>query len=203
MSPSKQIQYIKDHAFDTPLKRIAKIIGRSPCFVQAEMKRQGIVVPQEIRDGFRRDSLIKKGTPAWNKGVAQSKWMDPATIEKIKKTRFKKGHLPHNTKADFDLSLRTDVKGYQYYYIRVKQAKWVLYHRWLWEQVHGTIPKGCNIQFKDHNSLNCTIENLYMIRKKDQHIINMKGGARIPYELQETVLLINKLKMQIHEKQNH
>lgn len=43
------------------------------------------------------------------------------------------------------------------------------WHReWLWEQAHGPIPKGYNVQFKDGNSLNCTMDNLYLISKAKQ-----------------------------------
>lgn len=41
-------------------------------------------------------------------------------------------------------------------------------HRWLWEQAHGAIPKGYNVQFKDGDTLNCVLDNLYLISRKKQ-----------------------------------
>ncbi len=102
---------------------------------------------------------FEKGHIPWNKGL---KGFRPS-----KKTEFKAGHLPANTKYNGCLSLRKKDNGEKYYYIRISQAKWVLYQRHLWEQKHGSIPEGMLIAFKDRNSLNCKLENLEMISKID------------------------------------
>ena len=203
MDTIDQSNYIKEKAMTTPLKRIAKEIGRSATFVKSEMIRQGIVVPKEIREQFRSNSYFKKGKKPWNKGKPINEWMSEEAIEKSKKNRFKKGEIPHNTKSDFETSIRTDNKGYRYYHIRVKKSKWLLYHRWLWSQINGEIPPGHNIQFIDGNTLNCTIDNLYMTNRKNQLIINKRGGNKIPHYLKKTILLITQLNKQINEKQNY
>ena len=100
---------------------------------------------------------FEKGCIPWNKGL---KGFRPS-----KRTEFKTGHLPANTKYNGCLSLRKKDNGEKYYYIRISQAKWVLYQRYLWEQKHGSIPKGMLIAFKDNNSLNCVFENLEMISR--------------------------------------
>ena len=100
---------------------------------------------------------FEKGHIPWNKGI---KGFRPS-----KRTEFKAGHLPANTKYDGYLSLRKKDNGEKYYYIRISQAKWVLYQRYLWEQKYGKIPKGMLIAFKDNNSLNCVLKNLEMISR--------------------------------------
>ena len=101
--------------------------------------------------------FIKNHIP-WNKGV---KGFRPS-----KETEFKAGHLPANTKYNGCISLRSKSKtNEKYYYIRISQANWVLYQRYLWEQKHGSIPKGLLIIFKDKDSLNCELENLEMISR--------------------------------------
>lgn len=40
-------------------------------------------------------------------------------------------------------------------------------HRWVWECVHGKIPKGLQIHHKDHNKSNNTIENLQIVYPKE------------------------------------
>jgi len=71
-----------------------------------------------------------------------------ATYEKVKHTFFKKGHLPHNTLTDYTEVIRNE-KGTTYIYIKIPGArKAIPKHRYLWEQAHGTIPKGYNIIFK-------------------------------------------------------
>jgi len=80
-------------------------------------------------------------------------------------TEFKKGNLPANTKYNGCISLRKKQNGERYYYIRISKAKWVPYHRHLWEQKNGKIPGEMLIIFKDKNSLNCKLENLKMVSK--------------------------------------
>ncbi len=106
---------------------------------------------------------FEKGHIPWNKGIKG--------LHHSPSTEFKAGHLPANTKYNGYLSLRKkSKKDEKYYYIRISQAKWVLYQRYLWEQKYGVIPEGMLIAFKDGDSLNCKIENLEMISK----IENMK-----------------------------
>jgi len=102
---------------------------------------------------------FEKGHIPWNKNIKG--------LHHSPGTEFKKRHLPANTKYDGCLSLRKKQNGERYYYIRISQAKWVLYQRYLWEQKYGSIPKGMIIIFKDKNPLNCTIENLEMISRAE------------------------------------
>lgn len=199
MTRDAQVQYIKDNYLSIPAKRMAKQIGRSGCFVFGIMKKHNLIVPDDTKIRFRNTGA---GREPFNKGLKQSDYLTPEQIEKSKATRFSKGHTPHNTKKDLDLSIR-NTKGYPYYWIRIKLAKWELLHRYIWKKYHGDIPPGHNVQFKDGNSLNCEIDNLYLIHRKSQAIINKTGGKSIPQELHNTILLINQLKIQINEKQDH
>lgn len=164
------------------------------------MERQNINVPQKIRDQFRKQSQLKKGNIPFNKGVPIDQWMSKDKIENSKATRFKKGDKIYNEKSDFELSLRSVNSGYPYYYIRLKKAKWTLYHRWLWEFAYGKIPSGYNVQFKDGNSLNVTLSNLFLISKKDQSVINKNGGKSLPIDFHNTVLLIQEIKNKLKSK---
>lgn len=202
MTIDQQKKYIADHAMNTPLKRIASVIGRSSTFVKSEMERQGIQVPQNVRDKFRKESMFKKGCKAWNKGQSQELWMTHKGIKESLKTRFKKGNTPHNTKHDLAISLREEKDGYKYYWIRLSLSKWDLLHRYIWRVHYGDIPPGYNIQFKDNNSLNVNIENLYMVNRSEQFVENINGGKKLPFELKKTLALIFRLKNRINEKQN-
>ena len=148
-----EIDFIKKNAYTIPLKRIARILGRSQTYVRAVMDRQGIVVPQHIRDQWKRENQFKPGDEPANKGLKQDQYMTAEAIENTKKTRYQKGNIPHNTRCDYEVSLRTSGNKYKYYYIRLSKSKWVLLHRWLWQQMYGDIPSGHNVQFKDGNSL--------------------------------------------------
>lgn len=145
-----------------------------------------------------RKFLIKKGSIPKNKGKRQAEYMSADAIEKTKATRFAKGHLPHNTRHDYALSDRKDKTGRIYRYIRIGPAKWIPYHRYIWEQSYGEIPKGYNVQFKDRNTLNCTIENLYLISKADQLKNENSLHARYPEEVRKLIQLKGALNRQIN-----
>ena len=123
-------------------------------------------------DHGSRKFQFKKGHIPQNKGKKQAEYMSDEVIARTAKTRFKKGHLPKNTLYDGAIRQRKDKSGHTYLHLRIAKAKWVLYHRHIWEEAHGTIPKGYNIQFKDKNSLNCTLDNLYMVSRNKQMIEN-------------------------------
>ena len=50
---------------------------------------------------------------------------------------------------------------------RCFRENWKLKHRYIWEQTYGPIPKGYCILFLDGNTLNCDINNLYLVTKKE------------------------------------
>lgn len=117
--------------------------------------------------------------------------------EKCKVTFFKIGHEPHNTK--YDGYERLDSKD-GYIQVRINKGKFVLKHRYIWEQHNGPIPKGNIIIFKDSNKYNLSIDNLQMITTKE----NMERNrvTKYPLELQHLIKLNNKLKTKLHEKQD-
>lgn len=123
---------------------------------------------------------FKKGHIPANKGRKQKEYMSKEAIERTKATRFKKGQLPKNTLHDYAITERKDKNGRIYKYIRIGLAKWVPYHRYLWEQHNGPIPKGHNIQFRDGNTLNCEIDNLYMISRSKQMKEENSGSKNLP-----------------------
>jgi hypothetical protein len=146
-----------------------------------------------------RKFLIKKGTSPPNKGKKQAEYMTAEAIERTKATRFTKGHLPKNTLQDHAITERKDKSGRTYKYIRIGLSKWVPYHRYLWEQKYGHIPPCHNIQFIDGNSLNCTIENLYMISRAEQLKNENSFYVRYPEEVKKLIQLKGVLKRQINK----
>lgn len=74
------------------------------------------------------------------------------------KGEFKNGNEPHNTLYDGAVRKRSN----NYYYIRIASGKWKAWHRHLYEQFFGAIPKNKVVSFADGNSLNCTITNLVL-----------------------------------------
>lgn len=183
------VNTIYNKAFSLGLKKDAEFL-QSP--------ESGRLVKGSTRLEGIRYQFQKGHTPA-NKGKKQSEYMNREQIEKTKSTRFQKGHLPHNTRQDHAMSDRRDKSGRVYRYIRIGLSKWKPYHRYLWEKSNGEIPKGYNVQFKDGNTLNCTIENLYLISRAEQLKKENSLHARYPEEIQKLIQLKGALNRQINK----
>jgi len=161
--PEEHIDFVRKHMNEMSSGRIADALGKDKSYVKNilhDLRAQGIRISKEARDRFSRESRFKKGHIPFNKGMKGIR-MSPHS-------EFKKGHIPVNTLHDGAIRLRTKKNGSEkYYFIRVAKMKWVLYHRYLWEKHHGSIPKGMQVAFKDGNSLNCSIENLEIITRAE------------------------------------
>lgn len=147
--------------------------------------------------GFSKRTQYKKGMTPWNKGKHFSAGGNSL------KTRFKKGMLPHNTMKDGDITLRTDSKTKrQYYYIRIRKARWKELHVYNWEKKNGKVPKGKVLRFIDGNTLNPEVSNLKLIDRADNMRLNTIH--RFPEEVVKTIRTLGKLKRKIkqYEKQD-
>lgn len=163
-------------------------LKKSKQFRQTELKRQG----ERLRTVGIRSQYPKGHIPA-NKGQK----MPEHVYEKCKATMFKKGQNPHNIRPEGHE--RINVEGYVE--IRIRKSKYVLKHRWLWEQKNGKIPEGMIVVFKDRNPKNITIQNLELISKKENMLRNTIH--RFPKELTETIRIVNKIKRTIHAKEQN
>lgn len=186
-------------------KEIAGVLGRSISSIYCKAQQLGLeCTPEKIR----RSGLMScnhpnnvaarftKGHVSHNKG----KKMPPEVYSKVARTMFKKGHSPVNHR---DVrSERVNVDGY----IEIKVAepnRWRLKHRVIWEQVNGAIPRGHNVQFKNHNPLDCRIENLYLISREDQMAKENSFYAKYPKDLQEIIHLKGVVNRAIHKAERN
>ena len=158
-----------------------------------KLRRMGEITashPNSIASRYHKGSVPK------NKGVKVS----PETYAKMQPTMFKKGHASHNHREVG--SERVNVDGY----IEIKVAepnKWGLKHRVIWEQANGAIPPGYNIQFKNHNPLDCRLENLYIISQAVQMKTQNAMYAKYPEELQSVMRLKGAVKRAINKAQKN
>lgn len=171
----KERRYILKNYLTVPMKRMAKILGRSDVFVRSEIKRLGLVIPKEVIEKHIAEARIKKGHIPPNKGKRQKDYLSQDALKRMSQTWFKKGHLPHNAvgKKDGDITIRTDKRtGRQYKYIRLSLGVWYPYHQYLWEKKYGKQPKKHVLRFKDGNNLNCKLSNLQLISMKENRVKN-------------------------------
>lgn len=199
------IQYLILNYSNTTNAILAKYIGCSIHSVENKGMELGLKKDKNFISEIARDRTsnpshpihlykFRKGHIPVNKGIKQEKYMSKKGIERSSVTRFKKGVLPKNTKPVGYESVR----GCRYIWVKIAEPNvFKEKHRVIWEQHNGKPPKGFNVQFKDGNPLNCTIENLYLISRKDQLNKENSMRAKYPEEVQKAIRLQGKLIKQI------
>lgn len=129
-----------------------------------------------------RNGRFVKGQPSWNKGLELS--------GKYNFNGFKKGNTPHNLKPVGYERLTED----GYIEVRVSSGGFVLKQRLVWEQVHGPIPKGMVVMFKNTDKQDCRIENLMLASRAEVAILNKTLKDVVTPETNETCILLAKIK---------
>jgi len=139
-----------------------------------------------LRMGLKtgRTGQLQKGHSTWNKG--KSGYMGANA------TSFKKGQLPHNTRPDGSERICSK-DGYTL--IKVN-GKFILKHRWIWEQHHGKIPKGYNVVFKDRDKTNFDIDNLILMSYAEMGVMNIKYSRYASAENNLSLLLMSKIRVE-------
>lgn len=196
-SDAKTDRILRRHYLTVAPQQIADMVGRSETFVKTRLRQLGLIIPREIIEKRKADSRIQTGQQPFNKGRKQSEYMTRKAIARTKKTRFKKGQLPKNTKADGVITLRTDNRGIQYKWIRVSLAKWMPLHRHIWEAANGPIPKGKKLVFKDGDTMNCDLSNLELLSAGD--LMKRNSIHNYPEPIARTVQLRGALNRQINK----
>lgn len=144
---------------------------------------------------------FEKGHKSWNKGLRIL--VNPKCLA----TCFKKGHKNKNelpvwsevlTKDGYISIKVTDIyKG-----VKSRHKNWQLKHRYIWEQAHGKIPKGYVITFLDQNRLNCSLDNLTLIKNEESLYLNRKHLLTDNADINATQIKIVQLKTKIKEIEN-
>ena len=140
---------------------------------------------------FENHGRFEKGHVSANKG----KKMPAAVYEKSKHTMFKKGHQPANRREVG--SERINVEGY----IEIKVAepsRWQLKHRVIYENYHNVKLKSTDVViFLDGDKQNFGIENLALIDRGINLIMNHEGMRFADAEITRTEVNIARLKKAI------
>ena len=140
---------------------------------------------------FENHGKFEKGHVPANKG----KKMSAEVYEKSKHTMFKKGHQPANRREVG--SERINVEGY----IEIKVAepsRWQLKHRVIYENYHNVKLKSTDVViFLDGDKQNFGIENLALIDRGINLIMNHEGMRFADAEITRTEVNIAKLKKAI------
>ena len=88
-------------------------------------------------------------------------------------------------------------------YARVKIAdpdKWQYLHSYIWEKENGPVPEGHVVIFADGNKANLRLDNLMVITKAEQAIINRFKLSGKSLAITKVGLLVAKMRRKINEK---
>lgn len=184
-------------------KVIAAMLGRSLTTVYQRAQILGLgktpeyfASPAAGRTNGRQGigSRFVKGQVSWNKGTHYTAGGRSA------ETRFPKGHMPHNWKPVG--TTRINSEGYMD--IKVTDMRrgaldWVAIHRLNWIAVHGPIPKGYMLRFKDRNPRNTLVENLELVTRADH--MRQNSYHRYPQPIPRLIQLRGALTRQINKRE--
>lgn len=159
------------------------------------------------RNGYHtgRTGCFKKGNAPFNKGVKG--WSAPGSVA----TQFKVGGLPANTVpvGTYRMSTpRTKTKrcgkSYDvppYWRVKVAENEWRFLHQLIWQDRHGSIPRGGVIIFLDGNTLNCAPDNLVCVSRGELAVLNRHSGfADAPVDVRSSIVARVKLQQAIHDR---
>lgn len=188
----------------TPSALLAQALERPVGQIYAKAGSMGLAKSAEFQSsdasgrlvrGGRRgmDTRFKKGIVPWNKGTPFVAGGNSAT------TRFKPGQI--GTRWVPIGSERINADGYRDRKVQDTgkcNVDWKAVHRLEWEHVHGPIPAGHVVAFKDGNKLNADIGNLEL-RTRQQHM-QLNTIARFPPELRSAMHLVAKVERKVRER---
>lgn len=142
---------------------------------------------------------FQKGHVPANKGLRRPGW-GPG---RMKATQFKPGTLHGAAAHNWKPVGSTRINSEGYLDIKIDDLKkgalaWVAVHRLNWIAVHGPIPKGYFVRFRDGNPRNPLVENLELVDRATHLARNWHD--RYPLELRQITQLRGAITRQINKR---
>ena len=155
---------------ERPTAELAEWLHRSLLSVKCRANKLGLRKSPEFADKQKRTNQFKPGHVPFNKGRKRIYWATPEGEARMQRGMFKPGECRDDNPRKLPIGHeRLYADGYVW--IITPHGR-MQKHRWVWMQANGPIPKGYCIQFKDGNRLNCSLDNLYIIHRSKQYVIN-------------------------------
>lgn len=203
---------------DEPTATIAAAVGRSMGAVYQRAYALGLkksaaylASPASGRTNGRQGmgTRFSKGHVPANKGLKRGRGWAPG---RMAEGQFKPGCRQGVAAKNWCPvgTIRTDAEGYTR--IKVREARageaygfgntkvWPLLNRHVWEQAHGPIPAHHSVAFRDGNKLNCALENLELISRRD--LMKRNSVHNLPKPIAQAIQLIGALNRQIRKRAN-
>jgi hypothetical protein len=195
LTASDEAQIRKEY-LTKPIKRIAKELGTTNGVIMRRLKKWGLSIPVEVKQQSIRQSQFAVGSTPSNKGKSLSDYLSPEIIEKMKRTQFKKGAIPKNSKHDgYERSTRDG-----YIEIRVSPGCFRLKHNVEWEMDHGNVPKGYCLKCISGDKTNTHPSNWRKISRAENMLMNSRG--RFPKEIIPSMALVSQINKRLKNIQH-
>ena len=183
----EMIQFIRDNAAGTRIKVLTAMLnerfGTNLSYNQVYVAMKN----RKIKTGV--DTKFYPGCPGTTKGMKFP--------GRKSSTSFYPGRVPPTIKPIGSETIRHE----GYYWIKVANPNvWREKHRHIWEQAHGPIPKTHVVLFADGNKLNCTLENLILIKRSQLVRMNQNHLIQNEKELTESGIVVADLLATIDKK---
>lgn len=195
----EEIELLRKHYPITRTEDVCRMLGRSRGSIYSMVACLGIKKTEDYlkQHVYVMDPKIGKSTrfKPGQKPVNKGKKMPKDVYDKVRKTMFKKGQMPHNTLSNGTITTRTDKNGIKRPFIRVELGKWVEMKNHVWQLENGTIPKGFCIALKDGNPFNYQLENLECISRQENMARNTIHNY--PEEIKQTIRVLTKVKREL------
>lgn len=178
-----QADFIRDGYPMMPLQDLVAAVNAEFGTEYTFMQVRAFTRNHKLRSG--RTGKFEQGHETWNAGTKG--------LMKPNRTTFAKGHK-NNLERPMG-SERVDNKD-GYVWIKVAEenphtgapARFRQKHHLVWEEVNPPVPEGHVLTFINNDRLDCRLENLRMISRRELAWINKLGFAKAPAELREAVL---------------
>ena len=169
---AEMINFVMQNAAGKSNMKLAALLNAAygTSFTQMQIKnlRRRINAPLSGNNG-----RFKKGCVPFNKGISwKNQCRDEAANKASLSTCFKKGNRPQCA-----LPVGAEVvKSDGYLWRKVEEPnKWKQVHRILWESVNGPVPVGKAVIFLDGNKEHITLDNLFLVSRRELRILNNRG----------------------------
>lgn len=154
--------------------------------------------PAQMMAYYKNHKLNSGLTGRFEKGnVPMNKGRKGYTAPGCEKGWFQKGNQPWDTVPVGTIVTKSD--GYLWKKIDDKpdggRFNWKQLHLLIWEEAHGPVPEGCLVIFKDGNTMNTDLENLALVTRAENGVMNRHGLRFEHPEHTETGILIAKVKI--------
>jgi hypothetical protein len=192
---------------DTPTVELAKVMGRSKesLYGRADilgLKKSAAYLASPAASRLRRGDNVgaafrfKKGQVPPNKGLRRPGWHRG----RMKETQFKKGERSQNY---MPLGSTRLIDGYVYRKVSdvpnvPYTVNWKPEHHLIWAKVHGPIPRGHALKFRDGDRMNTRLDNLQLITRRE--LMRRNTIHNLPQPLKSTIHLLGQLNRHIRER---